>query len=211
MPLKIFISYRRSDSASPVLAIHQWLLREFGSALLFMDVDSIPLGAKFNKVLRDAVGNCDVLLAVIGREWVDVRGGDGKRRLDDLNDYVRIEIAAALRRHIPVIPILIDDAEMPKAAELPKSLRKVVDYQGLPVRHATFRSDMDALVRGIKALDKTVIWSEELRQRFDMYGVVEVGQPVTILRQPRMRATASGFAVVEKGVVVRIRDRKRFS
>jgi hypothetical protein len=211
MPLKIFISYRRSDSASPVLAIHQWLLREFGSALLFMDVDSIPLGAKFNKVLRDAVGNCDVLLAVIGREWIDVRGDDGKRRLDDRNDYVRIEIAAALRRRIPVIPILIGDAEMPKAAELPKNLRKLVDYQGLPVRHATFPSDMDALVRGIKVLDKTVIWSEELRHRFDTYGVVEVGQPVAILRQARMQTTASGMTVAEKGVVVRVRDRKRFS
>ena len=211
MPLKIFISYRRSDSANPVLGIHQWLLREFGAGLLFMDVDSIPLGAKFSKVLRDAVGNCDVLLAIIGREWTDVRDDDGRRRLDDPDDYVRIEISTALRRGIPMIPILVDDAEMPKAAQLPKLLRALVDYQGLPVRHVTFRSDMDALVRGIKALDTTIIWSEELRQRFDTYGVVEVGQPVAILRQPRMQPAVSGSTVAEKGIVARVRDRKPFN
>ena len=103
MAAKIFISYRRDDSAGHAGRVHDRLEREFGRDLLFMDVDAIPLGFNFVKVLEDQVTKCDVLLAIIGPGWLDARDDDGNRRLDNPHDYIRIEIAAALKRDIPVI------------------------------------------------------------------------------------------------------------
>jgi hypothetical protein len=96
MPSKVFISYRRDDSAGHAGRVHDRLEREFGADLLFMDVDTIPLGANFIKVLRDGVAKCDVLLALIGPNWLDARDEKGNRRLDNPEDFLRIEIATAL-------------------------------------------------------------------------------------------------------------------
>jgi formylglycine-generating enzyme required for sulfatase activity len=144
MPSKVFISYRRDDSAGHAGRVHDRLEREFGPDLLFMDVDAIPLGVNFIKVLREEVAKCDVLLALIGPNWLN-------RRLDNPSDFLRIEIATALQRDIPVIPILLDGARMPKAAQLPKDLEELAVRNGLDIRHASFRSDMDRLIRGLKA------------------------------------------------------------
>jgi hypothetical protein len=133
MAAKVFISYRREDSAGHAGRVHDRLEREFGHDLLFMDVDSIPLGANFIKVLRDEVGKCDVLLAVIGHHWLDARDKNGERRLDDPNDFVRIEIATALQRDIPVIPVLLDGAKIPAADQLPKDLERHVSLRYGPV------------------------------------------------------------------------------
>ena len=105
---KIFICYRRADSAGHAGRVHDRLEREFGRALVFMDVSTIPLGVNFASALRREVEKCDVLLAVIGPNWLDASGEDGARRLDDPSDFVRIEIATALERDIPVIPILLE-------------------------------------------------------------------------------------------------------
>src|SRR5215475_10550183 len=106
MAFKVFISYRRDDSAGHAGRVQDRLEREFGRDLSFIDVDAIPLGTNFVKVLHEEVAKCSVLLAVIGLNWLDARDDDGNRRLDDENDFVRIEIASALRRDIPVVPIL---------------------------------------------------------------------------------------------------------
>jgi len=108
MAAKVFISYRQEDSAAYAGRIQDRLERELGRDLLFIDVDGIPLGVSFVKVLREEVAQCGVLLAVIGPNWFDMRDEDGIRRLDNPTDFVRIEIAAALQREIPVIPILLD-------------------------------------------------------------------------------------------------------
>jgi len=147
---KVFISYRRDDSAGQAGRIQDRLEREFGRDLLFMDVDAIPLGMNFVKILHEEVAKCGVLLAVIGPNWLDVRDEDGNRRLDNPNDFVRLEIAAALQRDIPVIPILLDGAKVPKAAQLPKDLEELALRNGLDVRHASFHYDMDRLIRGLK-------------------------------------------------------------
>jgi hypothetical protein len=123
---KVFISYRRDDSAGQAGRIQDRLEREFGRDLLFMDVDAIPLGMNFVKVLHEEVAKCGVLLAVIGPNWLDLRDEDGNRRLDDPDDFVRLEIAAALQRDIPVIPILLDGARFQRPLSCPrisKSLR----------------------------------------------------------------------------------------
>jgi hypothetical protein len=152
----VFISYRRGDSAGYAGRLMDRLKTELGRDVLFMDVDAIPLGTNFEKVLHEEVAKCAVLLAVIGPNWSDARGENGKRRLDDPNDFVRIEIAAALKRKIPVIPILLDGARIPKANELPHDLRGLTSRNGLDVRHASFHEDMDRLIRGLKGqMDQT--------------------------------------------------------
>src|SRR5262245_3615344 len=150
MASKIFISYRREDSAFAARGVHDRLEREFGRDSLFMDVDAIPLGLDFVKGLGAEVAKCDVRLAIIGPNWLDATDEDGNRRLDSENDFVRIEIAAALNRNIPVIPILLEGTRIPRAERLPDELKSLARRNGLDVRHASFRSDMDRLVRGLR-------------------------------------------------------------
>jgi hypothetical protein len=150
MVAKVFISYRRDDSAGHTGRVHDRLEYELGSGLLFMDVDSIPLGVNFIKILRDEVAKCEVLLAVIGPNWLNAHDEQGRRRLDDPHDFVRIEIATALQRDITVIPILLDGAPIPKSHQLPKDLRELAVRNGLEIRHASFHSDMEKLIRTLK-------------------------------------------------------------
>jgi hypothetical protein len=153
MPGKIFISYRRDDSAGHAGRVHDRLAREFGRDLLFMDVDAVALGVDFVEVLGVEVGKCNVLLAAIGPNWLDARDENGNRRLDNEHDFVRIEIAAALQRGIPVIPVLLEGTRVPKAEQLPDDLKVLARRNGLDVRHASFHSDMDRLVRGLRGPD----------------------------------------------------------
>lgn len=148
--MKVFISYRRDDSAGHAGRVNDRLMREFGRDLLFMDVDAIPLGENFIRVLREQVAKCDVLLALIGPHWLTAHEEDGSRRLSNPNDFVRIEIATALHRDIPVIPILLEGAKVPKADQLPEDLKELSARNGLDVRHASFHSDMDRLVQSLR-------------------------------------------------------------
>src|SRR5262245_14741 len=150
MAAKVFISYRRADSAGSAGRVMDRLDRELGRDLVFMDVDAIPLGTNFSKVLHEEVAKCSVLLAVIGPNWLDARDEHGNRRLDNPNDFVRIEIAAALQRSIPVIPLLLDGAKIPKADELPEDLKELALRNGMEIRHASFQDDMNRLIRGLK-------------------------------------------------------------
>jgi hypothetical protein len=147
---RIFISYRRDDSLHAAGRVHDSLSRTLGREVLFMDVDSIPLGANFAKILSDEVAKSSVLLAIIGPRWLDARNSDGSRRLDDSNDLVRIEIAAALARNIPVIPILLDGTPMPKSSQLPVNLQELSARNGLNVNHTSFRMDMSRLKKSLK-------------------------------------------------------------
>ncbi len=147
----IFLSYRREDSRHQAGRLHDRLVTHFGPSQVFKDVDSIPLGWDFREVLTERVAACDVLLVVIGDRWLSVVGQGGARRLDDPGDFVRIEIEAALGRKIPVIPVLVGDAPVPRAEELPDSLRDLSFRNGLAVRpDPDFHKDMDRLIRGIE-------------------------------------------------------------
>jgi hypothetical protein len=148
---KVFLSYRRDDSAAYAGRIVDRLQRAFGRNLLFMDVDNVPLGVNFAKVVHDEVAKCDVLLVVIGHNWLSAQDDRGKRRLHNPDDFVRIEIATALRRNIRVIPILLDGATVPKANELPEELKELALRNGLDVRHTSFHNDMNRLIRSLKA------------------------------------------------------------
>lgn len=152
MVTKVFISYRRDDSAGHAGRVHDRLQREFGLDLVFMDVDSIPLGADFAEVLVTEISKCDVLLAIIGLGWLNARNEHGGRRLESEHDFVRIEIAAALKRTIPVIPILLDGARMPTTEQLPDDLKPLARRNALDVRHASFHADVDKLIRSLRSL-----------------------------------------------------------
>ena len=153
----IFISYRRDDSAYAAGRVHDRLASEFGEEVLFMDVDAIPLGANFVKVLEDAVSSCSVLLAVIGPNWLSATDEDGNRRLDSALDFVRIEIAAALKRDIPVIPLLLDGARIPQSAQLPPDLAELSMRNGAVIRGSSFHADMAKLVKSLAPYAKTAI------------------------------------------------------
>ncbi len=147
---KIFISYRRDDSSGHTGRVHDRLEREFGRDLLFMDVDAIPLGVNFVKFIKDEVAKCDAMLAVIGPNWLKATDEHGTRRIDRTNDFVRLEIAEALRRDIPLIPILVDGVKMPDSDSLPEEMKELSLRNGLDVRHSSFHSDMDRLVKALR-------------------------------------------------------------
>jgi hypothetical protein len=145
----IFINYRRDDAPGVAGRLYDHLARKFTRGRLFIDVDAIKPGLDFVKQLDTQVSQCDALLAVIGPHWLTATDNKGKRRLDDPHDYVRIEIASALKRDIPVIPVLIDGAEMPAEADLPEDLAPLARRHALELRHTRFASDADAIVSAL--------------------------------------------------------------
>jgi tetratricopeptide (TPR) repeat protein len=146
----IFISYRRADTEGQTGRLFEGLRRHFGDDQVFMDVTDIHAGSDFHVELERAVGACDVLLAVIGREWLESKTADGRRRLDDPEDYVRLEIAAALRRNVPVIPVLVEGAGIPAVADLPDDLRPLAKRQAVELRHAHWDRDEAALIQDLE-------------------------------------------------------------
>jgi serine/threonine protein kinase len=124
-PPKVFISYRRSDSALMAAIIYDRLVEEFGVESVFFDIDHIPIGSDFRKVLHDAVTQCSVLIVLMGDRWVDCTDEDGRRRLDNDDDFVRIEVECALERNIPVVPVMLGHQRMPTKDELPPSLQEL--------------------------------------------------------------------------------------
>ena len=152
-PGRIFISYRREETAYPAGWLYDRLAGRYGDGQIFKDVDSIELGDDFVEVITSAVGNCDVLLALVGDEWLTITDADGRRRLDDPNDFVRLEIEAALTRNVRVIPILVDGSRMPHAEEVPASLAGLARRQALELSPNRFDSDTGRL---LKVLDKTL-------------------------------------------------------
>jgi formylglycine-generating enzyme required for sulfatase activity len=148
---KIFLSYRRQDSLGVAGRIYDRLRTHFGDDAIFWDMDAIPFGLDFREHIRSAVDQCDVLLAVIGRHWAGATGP--ARRIDDPRDFVRIEIEAALERDLPVIPILIDRAEMPGEADLPPSLARLAYRNAIELDQGRdFHHHVDRLINGIERL-----------------------------------------------------------
>jgi TRAP-type mannitol/chloroaromatic compound transport system substrate-binding protein len=147
---KIFINYRRDDSISTAGRLHDRLAQTFGRKNLFMDVDHIPAGVDFVEYLHSQVAACGVFLAVIGPNWLDAKDDDGRRRFDNPDDFVTIEIAAALARKIRVIPVLVDGARTPKADKLPDSVKPLVRRNAVEIRNTQFGRDAEALVEKIR-------------------------------------------------------------
>jgi hypothetical protein len=147
----VFISYRREDSPGHAGRIFDCLRTRLGSDVVFMDVHAIEAGVDFGEAIDNAVGSCDALLAVIGPGWVSAAVRDG-RRLDDPLDFVRLEIVGALKRDIRVVPVLVDNAEMPIADDLPDELKLLTRRNALVLRDSRWDTDIDELVRIVERL-----------------------------------------------------------
>jgi TIR domain len=150
MAAKIFINYRRDDSAGTAGRLYDRLAQAFGRKNLFMDVDHIPAGVDFVDYLSAQVSACDLFLVIIGPNWLTAKDDHGAPRLQNPNDFVATEILAALERGIRVIPVLIDSAKMPSAAVLPELLKPLHRRNAVEVRNSHFGRDAEALVQRIR-------------------------------------------------------------
>ncbi|MHA4847192.1 SUMF1/EgtB/PvdO family nonheme iron enzyme [Flavitalea antarctica] len=147
---QIFISYRRDDSLGSTGRIYDRLLEHFSAEQIFMDVDTIPLGEDFVEYIEKAVTRCDVLLAVIGRDWVTIQDRNGRRMLDSDGDFVRAEIRAALQRKVKVIPVLVENADVPSEEDLPDDLKPLARRNAIELRHTAFHADVDKLIKVVQ-------------------------------------------------------------
>lgn len=139
----IFISYRRDDAAGHAGRLADNLVERFGRNRIFRDIDNIEPGEDFVTKIENAVGSCDILLAVIGRTWLSPNGSG---RLDNPNDFVRLEIATALRRDIRVIPVLVQRASMPKPEDLPDDLDSLTRRNAVELTDQRWPSDVEQLI-----------------------------------------------------------------
>src|ERR1700744_5013784 len=147
----IFINYRRDDAPGVAGRLFDYLAARFSKDDLFMDVDAMKPGEDFAKQLDAQVSQCRVLLAVIGPHWLDATDKSGARRLDSDRDYVRLELASALKRDIAVIPVLVDGAAMPTEEGLSDDLKPLAFRHALELRHSRFSADADAIAHALEA------------------------------------------------------------
>jgi hypothetical protein len=148
----IFISYRRSDAEGEAGRLFDDLVKQFGENTVFMDVSAIEAGRDFRKAIDENIANCGVVLAIIGPEWLDTKDANGTRRLDDPSDFVRIETASALRRDIPVIPVLMRGAKMPRGEQLPEELKDLAYRNCVELTHVRWKSDIRLLIDALRPL-----------------------------------------------------------
>jgi hypothetical protein len=147
----IFISYRRDDSEGEAGRLYDDLVRAYSDDSVFMDVAGIQPGVDFRKAIDTNVGSCGVLLAIIGPTWATIADSAGNRRLESPDDYVRLEIASALKRNIPVIPVLVHDAHMPALELLPDDLKDLRYRNSVELTHARWNSDVTLLIAALKS------------------------------------------------------------
>jgi tetratricopeptide (TPR) repeat protein len=145
----VFISYRRQDAAPYARLLREELRRHYGAEHVFMDVDSIDVGVDFADAIAESVEVCQVLLALIGKNWLTAADVNGSRRLDDPDDTVRLEIEAALNRGIRVVPILVDGALMPRRQELPPELAPLARRNALELSYNRFEYELERLVEAV--------------------------------------------------------------
>lgn len=153
---RIFISYRRMDSADVTGRIYDRLIQVYNKDFVFKDVDSIPLGVDFREYLHRMVSISTIFIAIIGRNWENAQDDNGNRRLDNPDDFVRIEIASALSRNIRVVPLLVQNSSMPLVDKLPEDLKNLCYRNGTSIRpDPDFHNDMDRLINGLSKIKIT--------------------------------------------------------
>jgi len=145
----VFISYRREETALYAGRLYDRLGDRFGEDSIFMDVNSIAVGVDFTTAISGAMSRCNIMFVLIGQRWIAITDGKGKRRIDIPGDFVRIEIEAALQRDVWVVPVLVDGAVLPRAGDLPRSLRPLIRLQALELSHAGFRSEVIPLIAAV--------------------------------------------------------------
>ena len=150
LPGTIFINYRKDDSSWNALALYNELQKYFSKEQIFKDFNTILPGDDFVVSIDNALRKCDVLIVIICKSWLDIKDSTGKRRLDDPDDFVRLEVATALTRGIQVIPVLFDDVPMPHTSELPENMKTLSRRQFVEIDSKRFEDDIRKLAEAIK-------------------------------------------------------------
>jgi TIR domain len=148
----IFISYRRQDTAAYAGRIYDRLSAKYGEDNVFMDIDRIEPGQDFVDVINKSVAEAGVLLVLIGREWMKMTDKSGVLRLNNPDDFVRLEILAGLEQKTVIIPVLLADAEMPSAQALPAPLQPFARRNAIEISDSRFHSDVDRLIESIEKI-----------------------------------------------------------
>jgi formylglycine-generating enzyme required for sulfatase activity len=148
----IFISYRRESTAGVAGRLFDRLCAKFGKDRMFIDVDMIEPGEDFVEVLERKLADAIALVVLIGPDWLTCKDASGSPRLDNPDDFVRLEVATALKRSVRVIPVLLDDARMPPSQLLPADLVGLGRRQSIEIRHARFHQDVEPLVNVLEKL-----------------------------------------------------------
>ena len=147
----IFVSYRRSDSSAIVGRIIDRLETRFEKEHIFRDLNSIRYGQDFGEVIKEALAGCKVCLVIVGDDWIDARDDAGNRRIDNANDWVRVEVSNALEQGVHVIPVLVENALMPDESQLPDNLKGLISRNAAKVRDdPDFNVDMERLCNAIE-------------------------------------------------------------
>src|SRR5271165_4159568 len=162
---QIFISYRRDDASFPAGRIYDHLVTRFPQNQVFMDVDNLDPGIDFVEAIEGSVGSCEVLVAVIGQRWLTSADEKGRRRLDNPNDFVRLEVATALKRGIRVIPVLVERALVPESDQLPDDLEALGRRNALEISHNRFNTDVARLVKAIEGVLEKVEAERKQREK----------------------------------------------
>lgn len=147
---RIFINYRRQDSEGYVGRLYDHLIQHFDRNDVFIDVDNIPPGTDFVTKLEEAVANCDVFIAVIGPQWLNITDEQGQRRLDQWDDFVRLEAAIALKQNKLIIPVLVGQARMPAPHQLPEDITMLARRNAIELSHQRFSYDVQKLIEAIR-------------------------------------------------------------
>ena len=150
----IFISYRREDSAGHTGRLFDRLREHFGKDRVFMDIAGIEPGIDFGEAIEKAVGSCDAFIVVIGKQWLNVTDAEGRRRLDSPEDFIRLELTAALRRNIRVIPVLVQGAAAPSSGNLPEDLKKLSRLQAHEISDNRWDFDVGMLIETLEKVLK---------------------------------------------------------
>lgn len=198
--LRIFLNYRRKDTEDTAGRLFDSLCAHFGEERVFMDIDDIPPGVDFDEVVHEAVGKCDVLLALIGPSWLTMVDEHGRRRLDDPADFVRIELQTALQRNIRVVPVLVHDVAMPKAEDLPDGLQRLTHKQALSLTNTRWKYDLGKLIEALESVRPGRVYpSDVLRPELPEQAVEpttasgeQAVQPTNASPEPAHAAPAGG-------------------
>lgn len=149
---KIFLNYRRSDTAGHAGRIAIALREHFGEDQVFQDIETIAPGSDFQSVIEKAVGGCQVLIVLIGNTWLTESDDQGGRRLTQPADFVRLEIATALRRKVKILPVLVEGARMPSEEDLPDDIKRLSKRQSLELSDTRWDYDCERLLKAVDAL-----------------------------------------------------------
>ena len=149
---RVFVSYRRADSGGHAGRFNDGMRARLGPDSVFFDLEGIPGGTHFVERIDRELLACDALIAIIGPQWVAIQDAAGQRRLDKPDDYVRHELVTAIRRGLPILPVLVGNAPMPDRAELPDEMQALAYFNAVDVSDVRWEYDLDGVVQALGLL-----------------------------------------------------------